>query len=70
MNQARLQILQAREQQIKVGEERLTYRIHDFLSMYVDLQDVLEEARSRLSRVSMDQGRYRDMLEGLILQVS
>lgn len=47
LNQARLKVLKAREDNIK---------------------NVLDEARSRLSDLSGDQGRYNEILKGLILQ--
>lgn len=75
-NQARLKVLKARDDMIKVlvilKFHKYAKVSHTIISSYLcdSLQDLLNEAQQRLANIAKDPSQYPTLLEGLVLQVS
>lgn len=63
LNQARLEVLKAKDDQIKVTINLLLFITHHIV------QRILEEAKMKIGEVAKDIPRYKQILENLITQV-
>ncbi len=78
MNQARLKVLKARDDMVKVCNYDIS-TVYTFIELQEispsssscdSLQDLINEAQQRLANIAKNPNEYPTLLEGLVLQVS